>query len=341
MTRLVGDPEKTGRSVGRARFIGANMRAPIEYFQYIFTDRSITNTHRSISMELRHLRYFVAVCEDLSFSRAAVRMRVAQPALSVQIKALENELGVQLLERTSRSVRLTHAGTILLGEARTVLAAAQRAEQQVRRAGRGMVGTLRIGIIASAANARLARQLRSYRDAFPEVDLSLHEVPSATQIELLLNDQLDVGFLRPPVDASALESRFLDEAHLVLAAPAKHRLAQAAQITWKDFDREPLVMVQPGLQHGFYDRFLALCAESGARPAVGQYAHDVQTVLWLVSAGLGISPITETLIELKRPGLVFRPLPPGMPMVRTMLVWKKNSNSPLLREFLRRLAGEP
>ncbi len=289
-------------------------------------------------MELRHLRYFVAIAEDLSFSRAAARLRIAQPALSMQIKSMEEELGVKLFERTSRSVKLTHAGATLLPEARGVLSAAQRAEQQVRRAHRGMIGTLRIAMIAGAANSRLAEQLREYRSAFPEVNLSLHELNSRTQIEELLNERLDVGFLRPPIDTTQLNARHLNEARMILAVPAHHRLADADEIRWKDFHQEPLVMVQPGFQHGYYDRFLALCEEAGARPSIGQYANDVQTVLWMVSAGLGITATTETLQEIKRPGIVFRPLPSGLPMVRTSMVWKKNNHSPLLQEFLRRFA---
>ncbi len=287
-------------------------------------------------MELRHLRYFVAVAEDLNFSRAAARLRLAQPALSTQIKSLETELGVPLFTRSSRSVRLTHAGATFLGEARAVLAAAQRAEQQVRRAHRGMIGTLRIGMIAPAANARLAARLRDYRAAFPDVYLSLHELTSSTQLEQLLAEQLDVGFLRPPVDDAELCSRFLSDAPVVLAVPENHRLATAKRIRWKDFDGEPLVMIQPNLQHGYYDRLLALCAEAGARPTVGQYANDVHTVLWLISAGLGISVTTRSPDDPPRAGIVFRPLPPGVPRAQTLMVWKRQNNSPLLREFIAR-----
>ena len=238
-------------------------------------------------MELRHLRYFMAVAEELSFTRAARRLHIAQPPLSMQIKALETELGVQLFERSSRTVRLTHAGKTFVDEARSVLHAATRAEQRVKQAEQGIIGTLRIGVIAPAANARLAGLLRQYRRTYPEVSLSFHEHSSSTQIELLLAEQIDVGLLRPPVGHRDLKSRFVSEAPMVLGAPSGHRLAKAARIHWQDFDGESLITLHPNLQHGYYDKFLTLCAEAGARPTVGQYANDVQTVLWLVSAGLG------------------------------------------------------
>ena len=291
-------------------------------------------------MELRHLRYFMAVAEELSFTRAARRLHIAQPPLSMQIKALETELGVQLFERSSRAVRLTHAGKTFVDEARSVLHAAAHAEQRVKQAEQGIIGTLRIGVIAPAANARLAEQLRQYRRTYPEVSLSFHEHSSSTQIELLLAEQIDVGLLRPPVGHRDLKSRFVSEAPMVLGAPSGHRLAKAARIRWQDFDGESLITLHPNLQHGYYDKFLTLCAEAGARPTVGQYANDVQTVLWLVSAGLGLSPVTQPLAEISRPGLVFRDLPPGVPMVQTMIVWKANNTSPLVQRFLEGFADQ-
>ena len=240
-------------------------------------------------------------------------------------------MGVKLFDRSSRSVRVTHAGATFLGEARRVLAAAQHAEQQVRQAHRGMIGTLRIGMISAAANARLAGQLRNYRAAFPEVNLSLHELTSSVQRDQLLDEHLDIGLLRSPVDDPALCSRFLSEAPVVLAVPANHRLAKAENIRWKDFDGEPLVMVHPTLQHGYYDRFLARCAEAGARPAVGQYAHDVQTV--------HLAGLRRTRHFLHHPnrsgrshparGLVFRPLATRRPQrFAPSLVWKRTNTSP-------------
>ncbi len=285
-------------------------------------------------MELRHLRYFIAVAEELNFRRAAERLHLAQPPLSVQIKTLEDELGLQLLERSTRSVKLTPAGRVFLDEAREVLMAVERAEQRVRNVQHGLVGTLRIGVLAPTATSRLARTLRSYRQKFPGVQFSLYELTSVEQLQRLRLDSLDVGLLRPPISFSELDSCYFEESTMVLAAPAGHRLARLRRLAWKDFHNEPLVMIHPTLQHGYYDPFLNLCAQAGSTPLVGQYANDVHSKMWLISAGFGVSPTTKTIAEVKRPGLVFRELPPGLPLVQTLVVWKRANRSPIVENFL-------
>lgn len=285
-------------------------------------------------MELRHLRYFVAVAEELNFRRAAERLRLAQPALSAQIKALEEELNVRLLERTTRSVTLTQAGRVFLKEARGVLGAASQAEQLARKAEHGAVGTLRVGVIAPAASPWLANVLRLYHQRFPGVQLSLSEITTAEQLLRLRAGELDAGLLRPPVHFPELEWRFVEQSPQVLAAPAGHRLARKRHLEWKDFDGEGLVMIQPGQQHGYYDAFLAACARAGAKTYPAQYAQDVQMKMWLISAGFGVAPTTAALAEVKRPGLVFRPLPPGLPPVQTVLVWRRQDRSAVVRNFL-------
>jgi DNA-binding transcriptional LysR family regulator len=237
-------------------------------------------------MELRHLRYFVAVAEHLSFRGAAERLHIAQPPLSAQIKALEGAMGVRLFVRTTRSVRLTHAGRVFLEEARAVLAAAQQAEERAREAERGLVGTLRVGLIAPAANARVAAILRRFRQQFPGVQLSLFDLTSTEQLRRLRALELDVGLLRPPVAFPELDYEFVAESRQALALPAGHRLARKARLSWQDFHNEELVLIHPSAQHGFYDAFFAECAKAGAKPRPVQYANDIQTKLWLVSAGV-------------------------------------------------------
>ena len=281
-------------------------------------------------MELRHLRYFMAVAEGLSFRGAAERLHLAQPALSAQIKSLEDELGVKLFERTTRSVNLTNAGRVLLEEARGVLKAATRAENRTRHAERGLVGTLRIGIIAPTANAWLAGVLGKFRASHPGVQLSFFDLPSIEQLDRLREHQLDVGFLRPPIGLPQLDYQLVEQSPQVLALPAGHRLVKKKTLEWTDFHEEPMVVVHPNLQHGFYDAFFSQCARAGATPRVAQTANDIHTKMWLISAGLGLAPTTSALAEIKRPGLALRPFPPGLPLVQTVMVWQRNDESPVL-----------
>ena len=284
-------------------------------------------------MELRHLRYFMAVAEGLSFRGAAEKLHLAQPALSAQIKSLEDELGVRLFERTTRSVNLTNAGRVLVEEARAVLKAAKRAENLTRHADRGVVGTLRVGIIAPSANAWLSSVLSLFRARHPGVELSFFDLPSIEQLDRLREHQLDVGFLRPPVGLPQLEYQLVEQSPQVLAVPSGHRLAKKKDIEWADFHDEPMVVMHPNLQHGFYDAFFSHCARAGATPRVAQTANDVHTKMWLISAGLGLAPTTSTIAEVKRPGLSLRALPAGLPLVQTVMAWHRNDESPVLAHF--------
>lgn len=284
-------------------------------------------------MELRHLRYFVAVAEELSFRRAAERLHIAQPPLSAQIKNLELDLKVRLLERTTRTVTLTHAGRVFLEEARSVLAAFAQAEQRAHDAQHGLAGTLRVGIIAPVTGGWLAGILRRFRQRYPGVQLSLFDLTSTEQLRRLHDQELDAGLLRPPITFPELDYKFVGESRQVLALPAGHPLARKGQLRWEDFHNQELVLIHPNAQHGYYDPFFAACAKAGAQPRPVQYANDIQTKMWLISAGFGIAPTTVSMGEVKRPGLVFRPLPPGLPSVQTVLAWRRGDLSPVLRHF--------
>jgi len=275
----------------------------------------------------------VTVADTLNFRAASDRLHVAQPALSSQIKTLEEELGVRLFERTTRKVELTPAGRVFLDEARRVISAAAQAQERARQASAGVVGTIRLGIIAPAANAWLAGILRTFRQQYPGVQFSLSDLTSTEQLGLLRSNELDAGLLRPPVGFPELDSKLVETSHQVLAVPQGHDLARKPQLEWRDFDKQPLVLLHPTVQHGYYDAFLAACAKGGAEPRIGQYANDIQTKMWLISAGFGVAPTTATLSQVKRPGLMFRPLPAGLPPVHTILVWRRNDSSPILRNF--------
>jgi DNA-binding transcriptional LysR family regulator len=192
---------------------------------------------------------------------------------------------------------------------------------------------LRLGVIAPAANAWLAENLRKFRQRFPEVQLSLFDLTSTEQLRRLRANELDAGLLRPPVGLPDLESIFVEQSEQVLALPAGHRLVKKRRLDWKDFHEEGFVLIDPNGQHGYYDAFFAACARAGAKPGRTQFAHDIQTKMWLISAGFGIAPTTATLAKVKRPGLVFRRLPRGLPPVQTVLVWRCNDRSPVLTNF--------
>jgi DNA-binding transcriptional LysR family regulator len=230
-------------------------------------------------------------------------------------------------------VELTPAGRVFLDEARRVLDAAAEAESRARQASAGLVGTLRLGIIAPTANAWLAAILRAFQQRFPGVQFSLFDLTSTEQLTRLRANELDAGLLRPPVGFPELDYKFVEESRQVLAAPAGHRLARKKTIEWADFHNEAMVLLHPSVQHGYYDAFLAACTKAGAKPRVAQYANEIQTKMWLISAGFGVAPTTATLAEVRRPGLRFRPLPPGLPPVHTVLVWRRDDPSPILKNF--------
>jgi DNA-binding transcriptional LysR family regulator len=162
---------------------------------------------------------------------------------------------------------------------------------------------------------------------------------SPEQMHRIREDQMDVGFMRPPTNSPDLEMLFVEKSEHVLAAPAGHRLTKLRRLEWGHFQDEKLVLIHPTLQHGFYDSFMELCARAGATPRVSQYANGVHTKMWLISAGFGVGPTSRSMSTVKRPGLVFKELPEGLPLIHTVLAWKRNNPSPTLKNFLNCFTG--
>ena len=285
-------------------------------------------------MELRHLRYFVAVAEELNFSRAAQRLHIAQPALSNQIKALENELGVQLLERTRRIVRLTEAGKTLLADARPLLAGAQMAELHARGAQKGETGTIHIGYVFTTANAQLASIIKAFRQGYPGVEPDLAQLPTGAQIAGLKNRQLDVGFVRPPVHVAEIETEVIREEKMVLAVASGDPLAKKKRLTWQDLDGRTVLSVHPSVANYYYESFFALCRQHKVKFSVGPYSQDIHSNLWLVSTGYGVTPITESAREFAPSSLALRDLPADGPTIQTLIAWRRDNVSPILANFL-------
>lgn len=285
-------------------------------------------------MEMRKLKHFVVLAEELHFGRAARRLSLTQPPLSMSIRTLEDELGVRLFERTRRSVSLTHAGRIFLDEARGILDRTARAVDLTKAAYRGEAGRLTVGFIAASAYTLLPIVLREFRARFPGVALELRELVLPQQIEALRRADIDVGILRPPVVDTSLASEVIFEEPMVVALPAGHALAKLARIPAKRLAAEAFVMFprEPGMV--FHHLIMDFCSRAGFVPRVAQEASQTHAVMGLVSAGLGVSLVPESVRILGMRGVVLRPVVRDAPIARTALAWQANNASPLVRGFL-------
>ena len=288
-------------------------------------------------MELRHLRYFVAVAEDLHFGRAAQRLNIAQPPLSRQIRDLERELEVALFERVARGVQLTAAGRAFLPQARLTLALAERAKRAAQRAAQGEVGRLRVGFVDAATSSDvLPEVLGFFRMHLPQIGVSLFEMDSAQQEDALREGRIDVGILqRPPADAERwLVVEEISRDTLVAAVPHGHRLASRARIAIEDLRSEAIVLLFRSADPELWDSIIARCRAAGFSPRVIQEAGAWHTLAGVVSAGVGIAFVPRALASIKRPGVIFRPVK-GLAVELTLhAAWKRGEKSPVRDRFL-------
>lgn len=259
-------------------------------------------------MELRQLRHFVALAEELHFNRAAMRLHVAQPALSQQIQRLERELKTQLFVRTTRSVELTDTGRVLLKEARRVIGDAERAVAAVEHAASGRTGVLEVGFVGSAALQIVPRLVLEMQVQWPGLRLQLQEITTELQIEAILEGRLDVGIVREVGMAEGLHVQELGREALVVAVPANHRLAGRVDVQLAELDGEDFIVFPRRRVSRLYDRIAALCHQAGVRFRVTQEAVQFPTILGLVAAQTGIAIVPAALRSLRIPGLAYIPL---------------------------------
>jgi DNA-binding transcriptional LysR family regulator len=283
-------------------------------------------------MELRHLRYFIAVAEELHFGRAADRVNVAQPALSRQIRDLEEELGVRLFDRDRRRVSITAAGAAFRVEVGALLERVERAVGTARRAARGEFGLLRIAYVPAVIYTPLPEVVRSFRKRFPGVEVRLHEMNPARQVEALLAERVDVGFVRGPIHEPALSGETVIEEPLVAALPSGHRLSGRKRLGLDMLAGEPFVLQARSRGPGFHDQILAICRAAGFSPRVVQEGSQTDA-LSLVASGSGVAIVPASLRAMRRAGVVYRPLR-ERPMTRLSMIWPRDSALPVLREFL-------
>ena len=297
-------------------------------------------------MELRHLRYFVAVAEELHFTRAAERLHMGQPPLSQQIRLLEEEVGARLLERTRRWVRLTEAGRLFLADARRILALADQASATARRAERGEVGELRIGFTASTPLTDVFnRVVNTYRKQYPQVTLTMIDLTTMRQLQAITDRVIDLGFLRPPAGETPPDIRIasLRQEPLMLVAPAAHPLLRQREIGVRDLASHPFVTFLPDAGTGIQRQVLQLCREAGFAPEVALQAGEGSTIIGLVAAGCGISILPESFSAIRVKGVRYRRLVDAGAVTELMLACRAGESGALVQGFFemaQRVGGE-
>ena len=285
-------------------------------------------------MELRHLRYFTALAEELHFGRAADAVFVAQSTLSQQIQAFETELGVQLFDRSSRTVELTEAGRTFLPYAKRVLQEARRAESVARAARDGMAGLLRITYEATAMRSGLPAVIKAFRGQRPHGELDLVEETTRAQVAALREEESDVGFVFMPINERGLQVRTLFTAPMVVVLPEEHRLAGRSQVPLHELEHEPHVTWARNESPRLYDAYVRACHDAGFTPEIIQEIEQGENFLGLVEAGLGISIAHASNVQIQRPGVRYATLvEPTVPLTLG-LAHRHEDDSPLLERFL-------
>ena len=287
-------------------------------------------------LELRQLRYFVAVAEERHFGRAAQLLHMTQPPLSQAIQALEQMLGTTLFARTQRNVCLTPAGQALLPEAQRLLQQAAALPDLVRRAANGASGLLTLAFISTADYSILPPLLRRFRGHSPQVQIELREATTDVQLEALIQGKIDAGLLLPPLSdkaAAVLDYLPLLSEPLVAALPAGVASAQQtiALHTVRDL---PLIIFPRRIAPALHDTILSCFRDAGLTPYIGQEAIQMQTIVGLVSAGMGMALVPQSVSNLQRPGVDYRALSDTAPLIETGLAWRRDNLSAVLRVFL-------
>lgn len=290
-------------------------------------------------MELRQLECFVAVAEELHFGRAAARLRMTQPPLSRQIQLLEQDLGVTLLERHSRVVRLTAAGQRLLRDARHLLDYSARAALAARRAAHGEAGHLTLGYTAVAAYRLMPAMLMRAQQVLPDVNIQLREMVSSDLGRLLLAGELDVALTRHVPMHQGLEKRLMEREALILALPAGSPLCAMDTVPLRALHQQPLILYSPGDSRYFHDRIVGAMGLANIAPRYVQRASQTHTLVALVRAGLGYGIVPDSARELHFEGVEYRPIAQKNLYADIYLAWRQQADNPTVEAFLDRVAG--
>ena len=291
-------------------------------------------------MELRHLRYFVAVAEDLSFTKAAAKLHLAQPSLTRQIHNLEEELCVRLLNRSKSQVPLTEEGRSFLADARRILALATESILAVQRLSRGEVGQLNIAYLPNFDFELLPETLRAFRQTFPHIALNLFDMTPAEQLRALEARKIDLGFvgLPPPATSSAIQWESIAQHRTVVVLPARHPLARKRQLHLGELETMFFVGMSDKTHPGFREWLNRTCQPAGFTPRVLQDAELEPSLMTFVAEGLGVTLAREHIKKLPHPGVVFRPLAPALKS-DYCIAWNRDNDSRALQQYIEIVKG--
>ena len=284
-------------------------------------------------MDLRQLRYFAVVAEELNFTRAAARLHISQPPLSQQIKDLEVSLGTPLFRRTSRRVELTDAGRILMAQTRIILAQIEAARRKVHAVAQGQVGELSIGATGSIMRGGLADLLAAHRHGFPGVVTKLVEQAPELQMIALLEHRTDACFMRSPPSIEGLVQELAWREDVVVAMSAIHRLAKRKRIEIKDLREEEYIVLAPD-SSDFARSIMDWCINAGFLPRIAHEVIDSQSILGLIAAGFGVALLPASIARLTGDQIIFHTLGPSAPAADVFLVYRTDDPSPVLRAFI-------
>ncbi|GLR60772.1 LysR family transcriptional regulator [Rhizobium indigoferae] len=287
-------------------------------------------------MELRHLRYFLAVAEEGNFTRAAGKLGIGQPPLSQQIRDLEREVGAALFHRVPHGAELTAAGAAFLGEAKASLVAAEKAKLAAQSANRGETGRLSLGFTASSAfNPVVSTTIRLFRARWPEVRLSLTEMNTLALMQKLERGELDATFMRPSLDDPAdIRLRRLPDEPMVIALPASHPLARHRSLPLAMLADEPFILFPRLVGLSLYDDVVLACRKAGFELTVAQEAPQISSVVNLVAADLGVSIVPASISEIKLEGVAYRPIEGPPAVARLALAILKTHRSPVTENLM-------
>lgn len=288
-------------------------------------------------MDIRHLRYFIAVAEELHFSRAAGRLNIAQPPLSLSIRTLEEELGIRLFERSKRRVTLTEAGQAFLEEARAVLQRVAGAEQRLSQVKRGAIGPLEIGFTGAVVFSDVMSPLLAvFHSHWPNVRLTLEQMTTGAQLEALNERRLDLGFARPPDGElpAGIASRRLQQEPLLVALSSDHPLAGAGRIDLVELKDEPFVMPTRQTSPGLYNKIRELCNAAGFLPRAAAEVHQMTAIVSLAAAGIGVSIVFAGMRRATIPGLAFLEIADEAAVLDLLLIYRDGDTRPIVRNFL-------